>query len=208
MFKKCEVEDCNCEVYSNGGRWNSRPFSLSARYCRKHLRWLEQYGTLDAPKMAQGSLEFRFWKHVEKRGEDECWIWVGSSKNKKSGYGSFWDNETKRSLLAHRVSYLLFVGLIPQGKLVMHSCDNQKCVNPKHLSLGTHKLNGEDKAIKGRAARNAFFGENNPKSKLTAERVKFIREHPEIGHKQIADMWGLSPNCIRGVRIGRTWKEV
>lgn len=207
MTKICKVEGCGCEVYSSGGRWSSRPFALSTMYCRKHLRWLEQYGTLEPPKMAQGSIQFRFWKHVEKRGEDECWEWVGAKKNTKSGYGSLWDNEAKKSRLVHRVSYEIAHGEIPAGKVVMHKCDNPKCVNPKHLMVGTGKQNVEDRARKGRSARNIFFGEQNPKSKITLEQAKFIKAHTEMGHKQIADMWGVSPNCIRSVRIGRTWKD-
>jgi hypothetical protein len=207
MVKQCEVDGCDTEVYSNGGRWSSRPFALSTRYCRKHLRWLEQYGTLEPPKMAQGSAEFRFWKHVDKRGEDECWLWRASSKNTVSGYGSFWDNDLKKNLLAHRVSYQLANGEVPIGRVVMHTCDNPKCVNPKHLMLGSNKENGEDKARKGRSARNIFFGENNPKSKLTLEQARYIKQHPEISNAEIARQFGLSVNCIRGVRIGRTWKE-
>ncbi len=207
MVKQCEVDGCGCKVESTGGRWSSRPFALSTRYCRKHLRWIEQYGTLDPPKMSQGPIEFRFWKYVIKRGDDDCWEWAGSKKNAKNGYGCIWDNEQKKSRLAHRVSYEIFHGEIPIDKIVMHSCDNPKCVNPKHLGLGTHKLNGEDKANKGRSARNIFIGEQNPKSKLTLEQARFIKAHPEMKHTELARMWGLSPNCIRGVRMGRTWKD-
>lgn len=208
MCKTCEVEGCDKPVLSQGGRWGSRPFALSTKYCRKHLRWLEQYGTLDAPKSSRGPLEFRFWRSVEKRGEDDCWLWTASSKNNKAGYGSIWDKEQQKNLLAHRVSYELANGPIPAGKVVMHTCDNPKCVNPRHLMLGTDKQNGEDKARKGRSARNIFFGEQNPKSKLTLEQVRFIRQHPEMKHTELADLFGLSPNCIRGVRIGRTWKGI
>jgi hypothetical protein len=55
---------------------------------------------------------------------------------------------------------------------------------------------------------NRQYGEENPKSKLTLEQVRFIRANPTLGHKAIADMFGLSPNCIRGVRIGRTWRGI
>lgn len=207
MEKKCEVDGCECAVYSNGGRWSARPFALSTKYCRKHLRWLEQYGTLEPPKMAKGSLEFRFWKHVDKRGDDECWEWKADTS--RAGYGSIWDRETNRNLSAHRVSYELHNGLIENGKHILHSCDNKKCVNPNHLRQGTGKENVQDAIERGqKKPMQALFGEQNPKSKLTLEQVRFIRANPQLGNKKIADMWGLSPNCIRGVRIGRTWNGI
>lgn len=205
MQKKCEVDGCDKEVWSNGGRWGCRPFSLSARYCRKHVRWIEQYGSTNPPKYAQGSLEFRFWKHVNKGGEDECWEWTADTS--RNGYGGIWDNERKKNSSAHRVSYEIHKGEIPAGLVVMHTCDNPKCVNPKHLVLGTYKDNTQDMLQKGRRKAYRAFGENNPVSKLTLEQAKFIKANPELGHKQIADMFGVSPNCIRGVRIGRTWKD-
>lgn len=207
-MKKCEVEGCCNEVKSSGGRWGSRPFALSTRYCRKHLRWLEQYGSLEPPLMSQGTMEFRFWKHVDKRGPNECWRWTADCS--RSGYGSIWDRETNRNVSAHRFSYMLANGEIPKGAFVMHSCDNKWCVNPAHLSIGSAKENTNDaikRGLRPACAIPIVKGENHPKSKLTLEQAKFIKAHPELGHKQIADMWGLSPNCIRGVRIGRTWKE-
>jgi Pectobacterium phage endonuclease len=208
MYKQCEVEGCESHTETLGLRAsrNKKTSELRNRYCRKHLTWILKYGVAEPQKFSQASLTERFWRNVDKRDDAECWEWKLSSKS-SFGYGSIWDNSQKKSRLVHRVSYEIAYGEIPNDKIVMHSCDNPKCVNPKHLNLGTHKLNGEDKAKKGRSVVNKLFGEQNPKSKLTIERVQFIRAHPEIGHKEIADMWGLSPNCIRGVRIGRTWKE-
>ena len=205
--KLCEVEGCNAVVESNGGRYSARPFALSTRYCRKHLRWLEETGSLDAPKFARGSKEERFWRYVDKRGEDECWNWTADCS--RGGYGSMWDNDNRKNCFAHRYSYELHHGSIESGHHVMHSCDNKRCVNPKHLSQGTPARNTNDAIDRGLRPACAIpvkFGEANPKSKLTLEQVKYIREHPEMGHKQLGDMWGLSPNCIRGVRIGRTWR--
>ncbi len=209
METRCEVEGCKSPVLSNGGRWGARPFALSTRYCRKHLRWLEQYGSLEPPKMCKGPMEFRFWKHVDKRGPDECWNWSGDTS--RAGYGSLWNKETSRNVGAHRFSYIMFYGEIPASKYVLHSCDNKKCVNPLHLSLGDAKQNTQDAIKRGLRPACAIpiaRGEENPKSKLTLEQVRFIRANPTLGHKAMADMFGLSPNCIRGVRIGRTWRGI
>ena len=79
-----------------------------------------------------------FWDKIEKT--PSCWIWTG--KRIKGGYGQM--NRHGRSVLAHRFSFELANGLIPEGLLVRHSCDNPSCVNPEHLLIGTQKDNIRD----------------------------------------------------------------
>jgi hypothetical protein len=105
------------------------------------------------------------------------------------------------------VSYEVHHGPIPSGLLVLHSCHNRRCVNPKHLRVGTQSDNIKEAFEAKRKTQPIAFGEQNPKSKLTLAQVKFIKAHPEIPHTELAAAFGLSPNCIRGVRIGRTWKD-
>lgn len=78
-----------------------------------------------------------------------CWIWVGYSKNGR--YGTIYI--AGKSVCAHRASYELFIGPIPDGLEVLHSCDNTKCVNPEHLKAGTHIENMRDCVNKGRKAK-------------------------------------------------------
>jgi len=211
MYKICCVKDCEAPTQTQGLR-ASRGKSTSEireKYCRKHVSWLVKHGSLDVPKYAQGSLEFRFWKHVEKQGENDCWEWKADLS--RSGYGSLWNPETKRNISAARFSCELHHGKPNDGMFVMHSCDNKRCVNPAHLSWGTAKQNTNDAIKRGLRPKIAIpvcFGEKNPKSKLTLEQARFIKAHPEMKLTELASMYGLSPNCIRGVRIGRTWKEV
>ena len=98
----------------------------------------QEWGTLMTAKKTDRVFE----NNIEKVAGG-CWNWVGARKNKK-GYGAYF---TKT---AHRVSYETYVGVIPKGMHVLHTCDNTKCVNPSHLHIGTNNDNIADKMAKGR----------------------------------------------------------
>lgn len=89
----------------------------------------------------------RFWRFVSK--SDGCWEWTGQltppDKKHKGGYARL-DKEG-----AHRVSWRIHKGTIPEGMCVLHKCDNPKCVNPEHLFIGSKAQNSRDMQIKGRA---------------------------------------------------------
>lgn len=87
-----------------------------------------------------------FWGKVQKGADDDCWLWLGPLN--RGGYGHIGSNKRYRS--AHRFSYFIHHGEIPGRLVVMHKCDNPKCVNPDHLKLGTHKDNSQDAIQKGR----------------------------------------------------------
>ena len=94
--------------------------------------------------------ECRFWAKVAKT-EDGCWNWIASKRHK--GYGAFCYHREDGTLVqgrAHRYSWEIHNGDIPDGMFVLHSCDNPACVNPDHLFLGTNQDNVDDMMRKGR----------------------------------------------------------
>lgn len=125
------------------------------------------------PRWNYDTDEDRFWSKVY-FCDNECWEWTASLH--KDGYGNFHKKLSSGRfvyVLAHRYSYELWFGEIPEGMYVCHTCDNPKCVNPSHLFLGTQQDNMDDMLSKGRL--NDRSGENNSRSKLTWDEVEFIR---------------------------------
>lgn len=121
----------------------------------------------------------------------------------KAGYGlTFREGKTQ---LAHRYAYRQKHGDIPDGSVVMHLCDNPKCVNVEHLRLGTQSENRKDCVDKGRA--NAPSGEAHYGSKLTAERVLFIRSS-ELPIRELAKMFGVSYQTAKDAKDGKTWRNI
>jgi hypothetical protein len=82
-------------------------------------------------------IEKRFWARVKKSRGQGCWTWLGQIK--PQGYGAIELNG--KPMLAHRLSYMLNVGSIPEGAVIHHKCNNKGCVNPKHLDAVTPKQN-------------------------------------------------------------------
>jgi hypothetical protein len=89
-------------------------------------------------------LSERFWAKVNKT--DTCWLWTAGTTH--SGYGSI--RVKGKALRAHRVAYEMLVGPIPEGAVLMHSCDTPACCNPAHLSIGSQRENIHDAIEKGR----------------------------------------------------------
>lgn len=142
----------------------------------------------------------RFWKKVDRRGDDECWDWIAGTT--KFGYGAF-GVTSRDTRAAHRYCWELFHPRLLDGECLLHSCDNPRCVNPAHLRIGTRTDNSRDKCERNRAPR----GESLPTAKLTAEAVAAIRADSR-SQSQIALAYGITQSAVSCVRTRKTWKHI
>lgn len=164
----------------------------------------------------------RFWRHVERGVNlDDCWLWNGPTWN--TGYGMVYVQRTRPRIRmrAHRVSWEIANGPIPDGLCVCHACDNPPCCNPRHLWLGTKSENTRDMFTKGRQARGERSGprkhrermprgENHWQSKLTDDLVRQIRREYAAGltQKELAARCGVNQTTIGNVVLRKTWFHV
>lgn len=147
----------------------------------------------------------RFWSKVKIAGPDECWEWQRSTTS--NGYGHLTVN--KQHQYAHRMSYEITNGPIPEGLDVLHTCDNPPCVNLAHLIAGTTFDNVQDMHQKGRARKAK--GEQASHAKLTEEQVRFARflfnSTPETINS-LAHRFDVDWHTMQALLQGRTWKHV
>lgn len=149
----------------------------------------------------------RFWARVDRRGPDECWLWLAAKD--PCGYGEIGIN--RRVERAHRVSYALSTNTQPAKLKVCHNCpggDNPSCVNPRHLWLGTDADNMRDRGAKGRT--NKPKGQANSKAKLTDDDIPVIRRKRKDGRtiRSLATEYRLNVEAISRLLSRKTWSHV
>ena len=161
----------------------------------------------------------RFWEKVEK-GPD-CWLWTAATAGR--GYGYICTTQSqgneRRMGYAHRIAYELCVGPIPEGRMVLHSCDVPHCVNPAHLKTGTHQDNMDDMVKRDRQAsgdRNYYRkypervrrGEEHHNARLTRADVDLIRKiHPLLGYLRLGRAFNVSRSHVRDIVKHRKWAD-
>jgi hypothetical protein len=149
----------------------------------------------------------RFWAKVDK--SEECWEWMGACRN--FGYGNFW--ASGKWYGAHIFSWIVNFGKIKNDLCVLHECDNPKCVNPKHLWLGTKRDNIYDSINKNRSpqlTREFRLGEKNQNSKLCRNDVLKIRKMFENGstYSEIKNFFPVSVSTIYNIKSKKTWNHI
>lgn len=151
-------------------------------------------------------LEQRFWEKVNKDGpimpgmETNCWVWTATKD--LDGYGRI--VKLKKSLTAHRVSYKINCGPIPDNLFVCHKCDNRACVRPDHLFLGTASDNNKDMMNKGRTARGEKNGRHTHPEKIYKGEKHWTHVRPEsIVRGDKVNTCKLTPTDV--IKIREIW---
>lgn len=138
----------------------------------------------------------RFFEKVNSMQAGECWNWDGVIS--AHGYGDFW--AFGRRQRAHRISWEIYYGKIPEGKLVLHKCDNKRCINPAHLYLGTNSDNMKDHIERSENPTIGCFH-----SRLTlneSEQVKTLHKYKNFSQTQLAELFDVSRGVIYNVLHG------
>ena len=162
--------------------------SVSRKLCRPCYCKMSSAKRLNEfPKLGPADVFFGRIKKTE-----SCWLWCGTTNY--YGYGVLL-MPGEKPVRAHRYSYELHKGKIPESMVILHSCDNPLCVNPDHLSVGTRLDNNRD-AVKKR--RNAF-GDKNGRSKLSKHQVNCIRSDNRPQHV-IATEYGVTQSHVSRIK--------
>lgn len=147
------------------------------------------------------SFQERFWDNVTVAGPDDCWVWTGTIGN--NGYGRMSVNCKYHSV--HRLSYLIAHGEINDKLLVIHSCDNKPCVNPKHLSQDVHAENARQAMERGRVCAR----DRNGMARLSESDVEAIRvtyEHALVTQDEIARAYGIGNPQVSRIINHKSWR--
>ena len=193
MSKFCTVEGCTGLLSARG-------------MCNTHYMQQRRAGLLPVGTRAPAPLEDRFFRNIEKT--DSCWTWRGRIVGK--GYGMIGlGGKGAKQVLVHRLSYEIHKGLIPDGLVIMHKCDNPRCVNPDHLEAGTQSQNIKDAFARGRKFNlpNGIKGEEHGASKLTEQIVLAVRAST-LSVAKLAELHGVNKSTIERIRYRKTWRHI
>lgn len=138
-----------------------------------------------------------------------CWIWSACLKNTKS-YGRM--RIARKTQTAHRVSYQIFVGDIPDGICVCHKCDTPACANPNHLFLGTHSDNTKDAFQKGRLCDLSLYQKKGHRTNasVTDDIALLIKQDIKSGIKpiHISKNRNVKYDLVMNIKSGRCYGYV
>lgn len=146
-----------------------------------------------------------FENFIQKKDNNTCWLWTGSTNH--LGYGKF--SFEWKYISAHRLSYILYVGEIPEKIQVQHLCNIRNCVNPLHLKLGNQTDNMKYRSESGRW--KGTIGINHHDAVLNDEKVKLIKHDlllNKYSENELAKKYNCSRGAICGIKRNKNWKHV
>jgi hypothetical protein len=132
-----------------------------------------------------------------------CWDWPASTNSHGYGQFSMIINHKPTMVGAHQVAYRKFVGIIPDGLIILHSCDRPPCCQPAHLRTGTISDNSQDAWERGQM----MTGERCPWAKLTENNIRFIRQC-SLTPLELSEMFEVDRSTISLIRSKKIWKHV
>lgn len=185
----CSFDNCERKIQARG-------------LCNTHYNQMRVAGRLEEFSKAASRPKVPLFERFKTIGwtvtDNDCWEWNGSRNAR--GYGQINSGRKSKSgnylpVLAPRVAWSMAYGELSSEQVVCHKCDNPKCVNPKHLFLGTRADNNADMAKKGRT----LNGEYRPQAKLSDLDIALIRETYASGkysQAQVAKMFSISASHV------------
>lgn len=190
----------------------SRPILFSAPMIRALLDGRTVRRRLYAPTgtdpASHEHLARRLANGLDDAPDDGCWNWQRTTNG--DGYPML--RVSGRMVYAHRLAYELGVGAVPEGLHILHSCDNPRCINPKHLSPGTRSQNMKECSERGRARipKPIKLGEENGAAKLNDVDVRSIRRllFKKITQREIAERFDVSQQIVSKIKAGKLWGHV
>lgn len=193
MKVECTCVTCGAKFQ----RYDSWVKQGGGRFCSQSCHYASR---------VRAPLEDRFWSKVKKGAG--CWLWQG--RTSQFGHGIL-DITAGKGVRAHRYSWELVNGPIPEGLVVCHLCDVPACVRPDHLTLGTRAYNSNDMWTKGRGRPGVARGERQGSAKMTEAKVRAIRARyarGDVTHAELAAKHSVTPAAISHIVNRRNWRHV
>jgi len=186
----CQIDGCDKDARHLG--WCLAHYKRYNKYGNPTAGASPHYKTPDDAFMARSSMR-----------DSGCIEWTGSCDRK--GYGQL--RIGGRLVKAHRFAVSRLIGPIPSGMVVMHTCDNPKCVNVGHLRVGTQTENVHDMDAKGRRINNQARGMASYNAKLTDDDVRSIRSDNRR-QIDIAASYGINQTVVSKIKLNQAWSHV
>ncbi|MEV7606108.1 HNH endonuclease signature motif containing protein [Paenarthrobacter sp. NPDC089322] len=193
-MKVCAIQECGTPIGKHGAKG----------YCSKHYKRYKKNGDASTTTIApRGSgveerLRFAGWEVTD----TGCWSFSG--RINPDGYGTI--TVDREPYLAHRASYEQWVGPIPKGHVIRHTCDNRMCINPEHLLTGLPRDNTRDAQERHRLAN----GERHGMHKITDDEVNSIRVEyrtTAIDQRGLARKYKCSQAQISNILLGKQRRD-